>query len=108
MRICTRTKVLWLLAEFRFSEGKTLPDKRQHRGAHPDDARDFASERHCELREATFEHSWLLERGYSERAALKLVGDKHQLTGRQREAVVRGACSDQARAQRLVAPGSAD
>lgn len=77
-----------------------MPDKRQHRGAHPDDARDFSSELHGKLSDATFELSWLLERGYSERAALKLVGDKHQLTGRQREAIVRGACTEAARVQR--------
>ncbi|MFT3923629.1 MAG: DUF434 domain-containing protein [Myxococcales bacterium] len=71
-----------------------MPDRRQHRGAHPDDARDFASEHHASLRDATEELSWLLGRAYSERAALKLVGDKHQLTTRQREAVLRAACSE--------------
>lgn len=53
------------------------------------------------LRAATFELSWLLERGYSDHAALKLVGDRHQLTSRQREAIVRAACTDPARDLRL-------
>ncbi len=81
---------------------RKLPDKRQHRGAHPNDARDFASEHHATLREAAFELSWLLGRNYSERAALKLVGDQHQLSARQREAIMRGACSEQARSGRLA------
>ena len=52
------------------------------------------------LRSATFELSWLFERGYSERASVKLVGDRHQLTTRQREAIVRGACTEPAREHR--------
>ncbi len=40
--------------------------------------------------------SWLLSREYSENSALKLVGDRFQLTERQRIAVMRSACSDQA------------
>jgi hypothetical protein len=79
-----------------------MVDRRQHRGAHPDDARDFRVDSEPALRTGTFELSWLLERGYSERAALKLVGDKHQLTGRQREAIARGACTDSARSRRLA------
>jgi hypothetical protein len=78
-----------------------MVDRRQHRGAHPDDPRDFRSESEPALRSGSFELSWLLERGYSERAALKLVGDKYQFTGRQREAISRAACTDSARARRL-------
>ncbi len=78
-----------------------MVDRRKHRGAHPDDPRDFADNRWPALQAATFELSWLLERDYSERAALKLVGDKHQLTLRQREAVARAACAERARTQRL-------
>ena len=46
------------------------------------------------LREAVAHLSWLLSRGYAERSALKLVGDRFQLTERQRIAVMRCACSD--------------
>lgn len=41
------------------------------------------------------ELSWLLTRGYAEKAALKLVGDRYQLTRRQRYAVGTCACSDE-------------
>lgn len=43
------------------------------------------------LRRATAELSWLLERGYSDTAALKLVGDRHALRARQRDAIKRCA-----------------
>jgi hypothetical protein len=43
---------------------------------------------------ATAELAWLLTRGYSAAAALKLVGDRYQLSARQRMAVGRAACSD--------------
>lgn len=71
-----------------------MSDKRQHRGAHPKDENLFASEKLVLLREATAELSWLLSRGYAMRSALKLVGDRHNLTERQRLALSRAACSD--------------
>lgn len=52
------------------------------------------------LREAVEEMSFLLTRDYADKAALKLVGDHHQLTQRQRRAVLRAACSDQSLARR--------
>lgn len=52
------------------------------------------------LRRAVAELSWLLTRGYSMKAALKLVGDHHALTDRQRLAVSRASCSDQSKARR--------
>ncbi len=73
-----------------------MPDQRNHRGAHPEDARDFVSEREPVLQRATTDLSYLLTRGYAATAALKLVGDHHQLTARQRLAVGRGACPDRA------------
>ena len=45
--------------------------------------------------------SWLLGRGYAIVSAVKLVGDRWSLTERQRMAVRRAACSDEARAGRL-------
>lgn len=73
-----------------------MPDKRKHRGKHPDDERLFAPAQREALRAAVGEYSWLLTRGYATDSALKLVGDRHGLTARQRMAVRRSACSDQA------------
>lgn len=76
------------------------PDKRRHRGAHPEDAWLFAGEWLASLRVATAELSWLLSRGYQPKSALKLVGDRHGLRERQRLAVSRAACSDERRESR--------
>ncbi len=70
-----------------------MPDRRRHRGPHPEDARLFAEAALPTLRAATAELSWLLGRGYAEAAALRLVGDHHQLHRRQRAAVARAACA---------------
>ncbi len=43
---------------------------------------------------AVDELSWLLSRGYNDRSALKLVGDRHDLVRRQRTAVVRCSAPD--------------
>ena len=77
-----------------------MPDKRKHRGPHPADAELFAPRHHAALREAVSDFSWLLTHRYSPRAALKLVGDRFQLTGRQRLAVMRCGCSDPSRRRR--------
>ena len=54
------------------------------------------------LRLANDELSWLLGRGYTMTASLKLVGDRHGLAARQRLALQRAACSDQQRERRLL------
>lgn len=77
-----------------------MPDERTHRGPHPQDARFFAPEALPPLELAVHDLSWLLTRGYSRDAALVLVGDRFKLTARQRLALGRCACSDQARARR--------
>ncbi|MCB9780072.1 MAG: DUF434 domain-containing protein [Alphaproteobacteria bacterium] len=69
-----------------------MPDHRKHRGAHARDPQLFSDEARPVLARATFELSWLLGRGFSDVAALKLVGDHHQLQERQRRAVMRSAC----------------
>jgi hypothetical protein len=88
-----------------------VPDTRQHRGAHPEDARDFALEALNALRSAADELSYLLSRDYAPDAAVKLVGDHHQLRARQRMAVRRSSCSAAAaesrRARRVDAAGLA-
>lgn len=79
-----------------------MPDRRRHRGRHPDDLALFGPEQLPALRRAVHEYSWLLGRGYAPVAALKLVGDRHQLALRQRQAVARSACSDAARERRAA------
>src|SRR5262245_31402919 len=78
-----------------------MPDQRQHRGRHPEDDRLFAPDQWPALRSAVADLSWLLSRDYASVSALKLVGDRYSLDQRQRIAVARCACSDQARASRL-------
>jgi hypothetical protein len=63
----------------------------RQRGPAPEDAEGFGPERLPVLRVAIDELSWLLGRGYAERSALVLVGDRHALTARQRKAVSRCA-----------------
>ncbi len=77
-----------------------MPDKRAHRGRHPEDDKLFATDRLFALHTAVLEHSWLLSRGYAHVSALKLVGDRHRLTARQRTAVMRCACTDAAAGDR--------
>ena len=77
-----------------------MPDKRHHRGPHPEDAALFARPQWPALRSAVAELSWLLTHGYAQPSALKLVGDRHNLNQRQRVAVMRSACSDDALASR--------
>ena len=77
-----------------------MPDRRVHRGPNPEDAVSFAPEHWPQLRAAVADLSLLLTRGYSEKSALKLIGDHFQLTTRQRMAVMRSACSDRSLARR--------
>ncbi len=77
-----------------------MPDKRSHRGPHPSDKQLFAQSKLPDLRVALTDYSLLLTKGYAEKSALKLVGDKFSLTERQRLAVMRSACSDQQLASR--------
>lgn len=77
-----------------------MPDTRGHRGPDPRDAEAFHPSAWTALRTAVAELSWLLERGYAPASALKLVGDRWNLTERQRAAVRRCACSDTALARR--------
>lgn len=72
-----------------------MPDKRIHRGPHPADIKLFAKKIIPNLRLALEDFSLLLTKGYAEKSALKLVGDRFSLTERQRLAIMRSACSDQ-------------
>lgn len=73
-----------------------MPDHRRHRGAHPRDRELFSEASLPALRRAVEDYSWLQTRGYAGASALGLVGDRYQLTLRQRVAVSRVACSDEA------------
>jgi len=60
---------------------------RRHRGAAPEDTLFDDPERLERLREAVADLSWLLRRGYSPKAAGELVGNRYQLTARERLAL---------------------
>jgi hypothetical protein len=77
-----------------------MPDSRTHRGPHPEDAKLFAPAAWPALQQAAADLCWLLSRDYAAPSALKLVGDRHQLSVRQRSALERCACSDACRAGR--------
>ncbi len=77
-----------------------MPDKRIHRGPHPADTKLFAPAVIADLQSALQDFSLLLTKGYAEKSALKLVGDRFALTQRQRLAIMRSACSDQQLASR--------
>lgn len=84
-----------------------MPDTRKHRGLHPHDPVAFCPAARPSLCAATEELSWLLGRGYAPLSSLKLVGDRHALSGRQRAAVSRCACAPERarlRQARMVTP----
>ncbi|MEM8609591.1 MAG: DUF434 domain-containing protein [Myxococcota bacterium] len=76
--------------------------RRRHRGPHPQDEELFAAAAVPRLREAVSDLSWLRTRRYAEPSATKIVGDRHQLRARQRTAVGRCACPDEAVANRAA------
>jgi Uncharacterized conserved protein len=55
------------------------------------------------LSRAAYEYRWLLDRGYAGSAALKLVGDKHQLPRDERMLLFRGVCSSDEAVERSSA-----
>ena len=73
---------------------ETCPIAVDSAAPHPKDEDLFSGRWIAVLCRAVEELSWLLERGYSDRAALKIVGDRHSLRDRQRKAVQRCAASD--------------
>jgi len=84
-----------------------VPDKRKHRGPHPDDAGLFGPAALPVLCRAAEDLAWLLGKGYASTSALKLVGDRYDLVARQRTAVARATCSvaeAAGRREREVAP----
>jgi len=78
-----------------------------HRGLASKDERLFSDKQLPFLRAAGADLCWLLDRGYAARSALDLVGNRYNLSSRQRNGVARYACSQedvQRRGQRRVEP----
>lgn len=71
-----------------------MPNKQKHRGAQTNDKRLFRKKDILLLRDAVADLSWLLSKGYADKSAMKLVGDRYKLRERQRKAVQRAACAD--------------
>ncbi len=65
------------------------PDNRQHRGPGPKDNQLFREEVIPLLSAAAVDLCWLLDKEYTEKASLKLVGDRYKLQERQRKALAR-------------------
>ena len=72
-----------------------MPNRQRHRGRHPKDDVLFAPKQLPRLLEAVVDLCFLFSRGYSDNAACKLVGDRYQLTSRQRSAILRSSASAQ-------------
>jgi len=72
-----------------------VPRHQTHRGLAPQDERLFAARQLPALRGAAADLCWLLDRGYASRSAIEIVGNRHNLTSRQRNAVARYACADE-------------
>ncbi len=86
-----------------------MPRHQSHRGPGPEDDRLFGPRQLPALRAAAADLSWLLDHGYAPRSAGELVGNRHNLTSRQRMAISRCTCPAQAaerRRQLEVAPGA--
>jgi hypothetical protein len=79
-----------------------MPDTRTHRGAHPEDGALFGPDAEASLRRGAADLGWLLDRGYGMRSSLALVGDRHNLTQRQRIALARSICSATERTERVA------
>jgi hypothetical protein len=73
-----------------------VPDTRKHRGPGPQDTEWFGLASRPVLVSAVSDLSWLFSRGYADASSLKLVGDRYQLVERQRIAVLRSSCSNDA------------
>ena len=78
-----------------------------HRGPAARDEKLFGARQLPALRAATHDLCWLLDHGYASHSATELVGNRHNLTSRQRMAVSRCSCSldaAQRRRQLQLAP----
>lgn len=84
-----------------------MPDTRTHRGPHSDDPELFGAEALPRLNQAARDLNWLLDRGYAQASSLTLVGNRYNLSQRQRIALGRSCCTTaqlELRKGREVAP----
>lgn len=72
------------------------------RGFFPEDEKDFAASQLEKLKTAAADFLYLSDRGYSPQGAAALVGDRYQLSARQRTAVVRTVSPRDALVSRLA------
>ena len=72
------------------------------RGFFPEDERDFAAAQLDKLKTAAADYLYLGDRGYSPQGAAALVGDRYQLSARQRTAVIRTVSPREALALRMA------
>lgn len=79
-----------------------MPHKQKHRGQHSNDPKLFHPDKLPVINEAVDDLSFLLSRGYSDNSSLKIVGDRYRLTQRQRKAVLRASCSNEALVSRQI------
>lgn len=87
-----------------------MPDRRRHRGPHPEDAVLFGDPAHLrKLEQAAGDLAWLLGRNYAPKAALTLVGNRYQLHLRQRRALAHTVAAPEVahhRRQHQIAPSA--
>lgn len=72
----------------------------KHRGRHSNDDQNFASKWQPIFAAATTDLAYLWGRGYGEKSALALVGNRYQLNKRQQRALSRMTCADHLQASR--------
>ena len=70
-----------------------MAQHQSHRGPASKDEKLFGARQLPALLAATHDLCWLLDHGYASHSATELVGNRHNLTSRQRMAVSRCACS---------------
>jgi len=86
-----------------------VPRHQFHRGPAAKDDKLFGARQLPALRAATHDLCWLLDHGYAPHSATELVGNRYNLTSRQRMAAGRCACSRDAaehRRQLQIAPAA--
>ncbi len=83
-------------------------DKSARRGYNPNDEKDFTGNDLKKLSTAATDFHWLLNRGYPVKAASIFVGNRFQLTERQRMAMVRAVSGEESIRLRLAKELPAD
>ncbi|BDD05843.1 DUF434 domain-containing protein [Aureibacter tunicatorum] len=71
-----------------------MPHQQKHRGANPKDYKIFTPKIFLKLRQALVDLSYLVGKGYSSKASIKLIGDRFRFSERQRQALSHSACGE--------------